>query len=130
MVLLPYSHGVFDDGLTADVSVFITQPLKDPPSRMTLLAVNLPIALEDLLNDGQKGIHDRRPWFRCLIPRRLRMTEDFFQSLPVNFILTTGGSLAQLAGQNATAHFHPDFHVGEHPRHLSPSDFSPGNPPS
>ena len=59
MVLLPCSHGVFDDGLTADVSVFVTQSLEDPPRRVTLLAVNLPIALEDLLNDRLKRIDDR-----------------------------------------------------------------------
>jgi hypothetical protein len=39
--------------------VFVTQSLEDPPRRVTLLAVNLPIALEDLLNDRLKRIHDR-----------------------------------------------------------------------
>ncbi len=57
------------------------------------------------------------------------MTEDSFEGLPVNFILTTSRSFAQLARQNTTAYFHLDFHVGEHPRHLSPPDFSPENPP-
>ena len=59
MVLLPCVHSIFDDGLTANVSVFVTQSLKYPPRRVTLLAVNLPIALEDLLNDRLKRIHDR-----------------------------------------------------------------------
>ena len=38
------------------------------------------------------------------------MTEDFFEGLPVNFILTTSRSFAQLARQNATVYFHPDCH--------------------
>ena len=130
MVLLPCAHGIFDDCLTADVSVFVTQPLKDPPSRVTLLAVNLRIALENFLNDRHKRIHDRRTWFRLLIARRLRMAEYFLQRLPVDFIFPTGRSLAQFPGQNAPAYFHPDLHVGEHPRHLSPPNVSPGNPPS
>ena len=58
-VSLACAHSIFDDGLTANVSVFVTQSLKYPPSRVTQLAVNLPIALEDLLNDRLKRIHDR-----------------------------------------------------------------------
>ena len=53
----------------------------------------------------------------------------FFERLPVNFVFPTRRSFTQLARQNATPHFNPDLHIGEHPRHLSPPDRSPGNPP-
>jgi len=52
--LLPRSHGVLDDRQAASVVMLVAQPLKDPLGRVLLLAMNLSIVLQNLVDDRQK----------------------------------------------------------------------------
>ena len=50
------------------------------------------------------------------------MLQHFLQSPPVNVVLSAGGSLADLTGQNAPTNFAPQLHVRNHPGHLPTPD--------
>ena len=129
MRLLPAAHNGLDDGLAAVIAVLIPQPLEDPTRRVSLLAMDLAVAAEDLFDDGYERVEFRCPLRRFLIPRRLTVCEHLFQGLPVHAVLATGRPLAEFAGQNPPPNFAPQFHVGDHPRHLSPPDSAAGNTP-
>ncbi len=96
--------------------MLVPQPLEDPLRRVPLLAVDLPVALEDLLDDRQEPVELRLPLLRQPVARRLHVRQDLRQRVPVDPVLGTGRPLADLAPEDPAANLAPHLHVGVHPR--------------
>ena len=95
--------------------MLITQSLKNALSCMSLLAVDLFIRLENLLNDRQEGIDLRSTRLGETVSRWLAVRENLLQSVPVNVILTARCTLADLVVEYTTTNLRPLLHVGKHP---------------
>jgi hypothetical protein len=115
VLLLPGPHGILDDRLATVVLVFVPQTLENPLRCVALLAVNLPIRLQNLIDDRQKRLQLRRPRLRPPIPRRLGVSQDLFQRFPVDAVFGTSCPLADLAVGHPAANLNPFLHVCEHP---------------
>jgi hypothetical protein len=115
--LLPQlADGVLDDRVLAVELAFIAESLENPPGRMTLLAVNLLVAFEDLPNNRQNSINlTWLPRSRSLIAWRLWMRKDLLQCVPVDLVQPANASLALLVDQYATADIRPHLHILIHP---------------
>jgi hypothetical protein len=115
VALLPLTHGFLHDRYTTRVGMLIPQAIKDSLRRVTLLQMNIPVTLQDLLNHRQEQIQLRWPRLRQPILRWLAVSQNLGQRVPVNAILGTRGPLTQFAVQNATANLNPLLHISEHP---------------
>src|SRR5512144_120935 len=112
----PGGDGLLDDGRSTGVAVLVAEPLEDPLGGVPLLPGCLLVLLEDRVDDGEEGVElglgaGRGP----PIARGLGMTEDLLERVPVDAVLTAGGTLAQAVDEDATADLGPVVHVGEHP---------------
>jgi hypothetical protein len=113
---LPGADGVLDDGQAAGVAVLVAEPPVDPDGGVPLLPGGLAVVLEDLVDDRQERLEDRRPLGRgAAVARRLGVREDLAEGLPMDAVLAAGGASAQAVDEDATADLGPVLHVGEHP---------------
>ncbi len=79
-----------DLNLAAPIVVLVTQPVEDPPSRVSLLRRRVPIRRQHLVDQPDKRPqHGLRPRPPEPISRRLRMLENLLQRLPAHLVLTT-----------------------------------------
>ena len=129
ILLPPGTHRLLHDRDATRVAVLVTQPLENPLSRVTLLAMHLPVTVEHLVNERQKRFQLRGTLLRQPVTWRLAVRQDLLQRVPVNVVLDTRLPLAQLATRNTTANLNPQLHVTEHscPPQSVRSEFS-GNP--
>ena len=87
--------------------MLVPQPLEDPSGRVPLLAVDLSITLEDLLDDWQERLQLRGPPLREPVTRWLGVRQDLLQRVPVNVIFLARRPLADLTVQDAAADLNP-----------------------
>ena len=113
--LLPLTHRFLHDRHTARVIMLGTQTVEDALSRMSLLPVNRPITLQNLVDYWQERLQLRRSRLRQPVTRRLTVSQNLRQRVPVNTVLGTRRPLAQFPVQNATANLNPLLHIGVHP---------------
>ena len=78
-------HIIFDDGVAAGEPVLVAQPFVDPLHRMTLLAVNLAVFLQNPVDNAGISVQLRTPW-RSLTPvaRRHRKPQYLAHRLAVD----------------------------------------------
>ena len=94
--------------------MFVSQAVKDPFGGVPLFRMLVLIVLKNLLNDRPKRIEFGSSFPGPPITRRLIVSEDFLQGVPVEFVLATGFAFADLFGQNAATDFSPEIHVSNH----------------
>ena len=82
---------------------------------MTLLPVDMPVTLQNLMDDRQERLQFRTARLRQPITRRLTVSQNLLQRVPVNAVLGTRSPLAQFPVQDATANLNPLLHVAVHP---------------
>lgn len=82
--------------------MLVSQPLENPPDRVQLLAVNLPVTVEDFVNDRQLRVQLRR------------VREDLLERLSVSLVFGTCGVLDEFSSQNAPPNFGPVLHLRKH----------------
>ena len=112
----PGPDGVLDDGQPALVAVLVAESLEDPPGGMALLPGGLPVALKDLVDNGEEGVKlGPGSGGGAVVPGRLGMVEDLLERVPVDLELAADGALALAVDEDATADLSPVPHVGKHP---------------
>ncbi len=112
------AHVIFDDGVTAVESTFITEPFKDALGRMSLFARARLIFRQPLINLIDIGIQlwpfDLR---RPPIPRRFRIRQHLRNAVPADPKIPSNLPPAQPILKMSPAHLQIQVH-GEYPQAL------------
>ena len=100
-----HTYGFANNALTARVTMFFLQAMKDPPSGMPLLSGRLPVPFQHGLDMTQVRIEcGLGAWLLTPVSRRLRIPKHLHQGLPVNLVLLASLTLAQLLRQHAATY--------------------------
>ena len=95
--------------------MLVTQTFEDPFRRVPLLAVNLPVTAQNLVNDRKVGSQLRCPRLRAPLAGGFRVSQDLLQRFPVNRVLGTSCPFADLADQYPSTDLGPFLHIRKHP---------------
>ncbi len=114
--LLPVAHRFFDRRVSPEVAVFVPKPLEETAFCMALLAVDVSVLTQNLVNDRQIGPDLPLPTGLALpVAGWLGMLQDLLERVPVNLELPAHASFATLLDFDQTANLCPLLHVCEHP---------------
>ena len=91
------------------------EPLEDAAGRVSLLAVNLLVTLQDLVDYFEEGLDSPLgPLLGLPMARRLGMLRDLDERVPVNPELEAHAPLATLLDFHQTSNLCPLLHIRKH----------------
>ena len=115
LLLFPGRHRFLDDRFAAFVPMLVAETFKDTLAGVTLFPMNLPVTLQDLVNDRQERFQLRWPRPTPPIARRFRVRENLLERIPMNPRLGARSTLADLVAQDPATDLSPFLHIREHP---------------
>jgi hypothetical protein len=104
----PGADGIIDNCQAALIVVLGLEPVEDPQGGVPLLLEGLLVVFENQEEDGKEGIENRCPLrLVAAVARRLGVLEDLAERLPVDVVLSAGGTPAEAISEDATADLGP-----------------------
>ena len=121
-----------DLNLAALIVVLVTQPLEDPPGRVSLLRWRVPIRLQDLVDqpDERTQLGLRRAAPEADNPAA-PVLEDLLERPPAHLVVTADLALRDPLDEHPAPDLCPQLHVGVHPSPVplaGPSEEASGSP--
>ena len=102
------------NGLRDSAMLLVFSSLEDPPRSVSLLAMRLPILVQDGIDDWPELIELGRAWRPGLPPLRWsRLLQQLLQRLPMHAILAAGLPLTDLTCLHTATNFKPLVHVAK-----------------
>ncbi len=104
-----------DGGVSPRIAVFLLESIEDAAGRVVLLAVNLLVALQDLVDDLQEGPNlPLGPWLSLPIAGRFGMLQDLDKRVPVDSELAAHTPFATFLDFDQTSNLCPLLHIRKH----------------